>query len=471
MNTNLPLIKLIENLPTKTFQNLKESLNNILSIKEEDNLALIYDNLEHNSCENTDSILIDAAPSNNSTVCDKGSSQDTTNIIKEECDSPIMRSDLINSCKSVIIDKNNLNILCTQYNKIIYNEDAKKILRGVNWNQVQVQKCYEGTLINVLYHENKWYVTTRRCLDAKKSIWIKDISYYDLFVEAMENKFSFDDLNKNYCYHFVLLHHKNNNLINYECYGKDYKEIIHILTTEKISLREIEYEIKNLNYLKYEKFDSLEYLEKELQKISINDFKERKLSVEGYILKIYDGELNKSPFRILKLQTDIYEKLINIKPNNSNRNQCYLELYQKNRLKEYLPFFTNYYDEIVKRIHLSLQNISKEILNLYHLTRNKKNKEIYEKLPTSYKKILYDVHGIYINIKKKELEGNNQMQNYINQEKKTINLYIIYNHLKNISFKDLKQIFYDRMKMAEDNFPFINKNCINTLTQTKLMFK
>ena len=38
----------------------------------------------------------------------------------------------------------------------------------------------------------------------------------------------------------------------------------------------------------------------------------------------------------------IYEKLIKLKPNNSNIHQSYLELFQKDKLNDFLPYFSKY---------------------------------------------------------------------------------------------------------------------------------
>ena len=98
-----------------------------------------------------------------------------------------------NSFRSVVIEKNTLKTLVSQYNKILYNADSIEFLKDKNWNSVTVQKCYEGTLIVVFNYNNKWYITTRRCLDAQKSEWVKNTTYYSMFMEAVKDKFSFDD--------------------------------------------------------------------------------------------------------------------------------------------------------------------------------------------------------------------------------------------------------------------------------------
>jgi len=443
---NLPINILIKNLidikgSNITFDELKNELNNKgdfnnnLLFKENDDLCLLYYN----------NIIIN----------------NQNNFF----------TDLENSCKSLIINKNNLQILATQYNKIIYNNDAIAFLQNKNWNNVVVYKCFEGTLILVFYHNDKWYVTTRRCLDAKDSGWIKKNSYYDLFIDAMSNKFSFDDLNKDYCYHFILVHHKNKNIVSYCDLGKEYKELYHILTTVKYTLDEIDYTINdNVKYVQQEKFNNIQELLNDLSIKNQQDIKYQTITTEGYILRYYSGELFKSPFVILKIQTEIYDTLIKLKPNNSNIHQCFLELYQKNKLNDFLLYFTKYRNDIIKRIHLSMKNMAAELLDLYHLTRKKNNSDLYNNLTYQYKKTLYEIHGLYINSRKNDFNNENNINNI--ETSKSINVFNIYHYLKNIKPFDLRLLYKERMILINDPInKFINKNCIATMTQSTLMNK
>lgn len=376
-----------------------------------------------------------------------------------------------NSARSIILDKNTLNIVVQQYHKILYNQDSLDFLEGKEWNKFVVQKCYEGTLIVVFHNNGKWYITTRRCLNAIDSTWIKDHSYYDMFVDAMEGKFSFDDLDKNNCYHFILVHYKNKNIVTYNSLGKEYKELYHILTTEKYTLHEISCKInEQVKYIEEEKFDSLHDLILELDKQNTLDKKYQKITLEGYVLRYYLGEPHNSPFITLKLQTEIYNTLIKLKPNNSNIYQCFLELYQKDKLGEFLPYFTRYGNDVIKRIHFSMQNMAKELLDLYHMTRNKGNAELYNKLSVQYKKCLYEIHGMYIKNRKQDFS--NGIDTKQPGSTKAINVFDIYHYIKDLPPNELRQLYYDRNNTIDEiEFKFINKNCINTMTQSTLMFK
>lgn len=365
-------------------------------------------------------------------------------------------NELVDSCKSVIIDKLTNQIIGTQYNNIIYNENAIEYLLNKNWSNVKVSKCHEGTMMLVYYHNDKWNVTTRRCLDANTSYWIRNKSYGQLFEEA--RRFNYDDLDKSLCYHFVLVHYLNKNIVSV---GPEEKKLYHVLTTRKYTLEEVDYKIECADYEDNITFNSLDHLLYTLNNISVSDENKQVITMEGYIIRYYNEVTGR--FTVLKIQTGIYKRLMLIKPNNSNLDQIYLELYQKNKLVEFMPYFTNYGKQVLNRINTSFRQISSEVFNVYHMTRSKKNEELYNRLPNIYKKVLYGLHGLYINENRKN--GNKEM---------TINVHVVYNYLKNtLEPYELRQLFQERMTMLENNvgLEFINKNCLSTMTQCVLMFK
>lgn len=374
--------------------------------------------------------------------------------------------------KSVVFDVSTNEPVVTQFNKILFNEEAKEFLKDKDWNKIIVEKCYEGTVLTVFNYNNKWYVTTRRCLNADKSIWIKDVSFKTMFDEAIKDKFTYDDLNKNYCYFFVLLHYKNRNLINYSNLGYDvmYKDVIHVMTTKKYENNEIDYNINNkIKKSEQVYFSNLSELIDELELISNDNQIKKTITTEGYILRYYHGEVKNSNFTVMKLQTDLYKKLIKIKPNNSNLHIVYLELYQKDKLTEYLPYFSKYNTDIVRRINNSMRTIAQEILDIYHGTRQQNNPNVYKELKEQYKKTLYDIHGIFIKYRKPKF--NNEKNKIISN--RSITVHDVYHYLKNKQPLYLRQIYQERIQMLKNNYfdKFLNKECLDTITLTMLMFQ
>lgn len=371
------------------------------------------------------------------------------------------------SCRSLILDKTSLKIIASQFNKISYNDEAVRLLENICWNNITIQKCYEGTTLIVFNHNNKWHVSTRRCINSEKSSWVKNKSYREMFDEAMDGKFIFEDLDESLCYHFVLVHYRNRNIIDYSSFGNDYKELFHILTTKKYTLDVVERKINNINYIDICSFPDLSSLLRNLKSISQQNEYNHKITTEGYVLRVYDNDEHTGKFTVFKLQTDIYQKLIKIKPNNSNIHQVYLELYQTDLLVHFLPYFTKYSIEITKRLHSSMRTVAKEILNIYHSTRLKKNPDIYNDLNDQYKKILYGLHGLYMQYRKTEF-----IDNDTGKITKSINVHDVYNYLKQLPPCELRQIFYERMLLLDNCVKtLLITDCIYTKTQSTLMFQ
>jgi hypothetical protein len=370
---------------------------------------------------------------------------------------------LDNSIKSLIIDKTTLKPITTQFNKLIYNQEAVDFLKDKNWNDIKIKYCYEGTMILVFYAYEHWYVCTRKCLDAKKSYWIKDYSYYDLFMDSIDGKFKLDDLNKNYCYHFILLHYKNRNIVDYSRLGKHYKNVVLAMTTEKNTFSIIPYEINDkIIYPRIVSFNNLSEVMKDLDDISDGDKNTSHISTEGFIIEYYEDNC----LTLLKLQTNIYQYISNMKPNVSNLEAMFLELYQKDQLREIIPYFSTHCGETINRINKSMKTITTELLNIYHQTRSHKNESLYDLLPSSYKCALYIIHGQYLQKKTKETNNENDLN-----DKKTITVYDIYEILKKMDSFNLRKIFVDRIKLINNESvkEIFNSDCFFTLLEGKLL--
>ena len=371
--------------------------------------------------------------------------------------------------RSVVWDKVLMQPIASQYGKIIYNEEAVDLLAKVDWNRVVVEPCYEGTTILVFNHDDTWYVTTRRCLDANESSWIKRKSYREMFNETMEGKFTFDDLNPDYCYHFVLLHYLNRNIVTYSEFGNMYKEIIHTLTTRKYTCQEVHCKVSEQSRcIQRINFGNLNQLLDEVEELSKADDERKQVTTEGFIVRVYEGDVENSPFQVMKIQSELYQMLLKMKPNNSNIHQSYLELYQRDKLREFILYFRNGKGDIIKRINMAMRQFATEILNMYHGTRKKKNPEVYADLMDNYRKVLYELHGVYIENKKYSPEDGEGKSS-------SITVHDVYFYLKNLSPEKLRQLFLERWSMLQRNDCksniFMDKGNIHINIQTLLMFK
>jgi hypothetical protein len=176
-----------------------------------------------------------------------------------------------------------------------------------------------------------------------------------------------------------------------------------------------------------------------------------------------------SAYVVGKIQSDTYKKISKLKQSlTGNIYQNYLELYQNGKLVDYLPYFSKYTNEIVHRINMSMKTLSREILNIYHATRKKKNKDLYDILTEQYKKILYSIHGLYINIRKTDFINGHEIDE---RESKSITVHDVYYYLKSLPPDQLRQLYHDRLDMLENPsvHQYLCKDCIFTITQSKLM--
>jgi len=396
-------------------------------------------------------------------------------------------NDVENACKSCVYTISGLQYICSQFNRIVYNDDAMKLI-APNLENTVVQKCYEGTTLLVFNHNNKWFISTRKCIDGGSSTWVKNQSYKDLFEETIGNDI-YNVLNKDLCYVFILVHYKNKNIVNYNQpfnhQNKYYKKLYLSNVTTKGTYNELsrlEYSLPNIPWTEEVVFDSLESLLKSLEEISNYDSTNKSITTEGYIVKIYGNSNKNGKFTIGKLQTNIYQYVMSYKPNVQNIYQIYLEFYKQDKLTELLPYFYRGKSTIILKIHNSMKILTKEILELYHMTRNKRNEKMYETLPKIYKKVLYDLHGIYIKCKKitTDYKDDNNNVPYTNtkhveeftddRNNKSINIHDVYNFLKSLPLKQLVKIFQERENLIEvGDIKCLNTTNMDIIIYTKLL--
>jgi hypothetical protein len=172
--------------------------------------------------------------------------------------------------------------------------------------------------------------------------------------------------------------------------------------------------------------------------------------------------------------------------------EAHLHLYQRDRLNNILQY-TEESDNaalIITRINLAMVTIGREILDMYHLTRNKEHPELFNILEQSYKDIIHKLHGRFIQKKSNTdyntlntiKKGKRSSLSSINSdyEKVSITTEDVYIMLKNMDTSDLTRLFIDRDRLRDSILSTHNKNsilsniikdCSSTSLQTKLLKK
>ena len=260
---------------------------------------------------------IDSLPEKNleslkSHLLDKGHSN---LVFKEEDDLVLIKNitknrrkftDLEKQCKNIILTKN-LELVNYYFNDIIHNPEELK----VDFTKSVVQESIEGTTIVCFYHDNRWYISTRSCIDADKSNWIPNYSYKTLFEEIIcsdildypveqkiERMISFyDKLDNTLCYFFVLIHPFNLNIIKTEN-----KKLIHYMTRKKGTIEEVEsnsdlYSINNVVKSEEIKDCTQDILQSKLEEMNVAN--NNNIVKEGYVVRYYED----NQCYVIKLQT------------------------------------------------------------------------------------------------------------------------------------------------------------------------
>ena len=58
-------------------------------------------------------------------------------------------NNLQKECRSLIIDKVTLDVICYTYDNILYNKDAKNEFLKINPSEFVIQESFEGTLLSI----------------------------------------------------------------------------------------------------------------------------------------------------------------------------------------------------------------------------------------------------------------------------------------------------------------------------------
>jgi hypothetical protein len=344
-----------------TYQKIKDNLKSepyLFKIKENDNLYLIrYDKLNSN-----------------------------------------LNFDFVRASRGIILEKNTNNIIAYPLNGKITYQNFKKM---VPINEIIIEESIDGTLLNVYYYDNKWFISTNTCINAKKSYFYSKKSFFELFEETQYDIDIFDDiLDKKYTYSFVLKHPENRIVTPH------FKpELILVQIRNNTNFKIItNYDEHILNHFKCPKkflFDSYNELEKQLTLLNYNQ--------EGFVL------YNNTRSLRTKIQGNEYNIAKQLKGNQSNIRFMVLEKIKQNNVADFLK----YYKELTPLVNHTYFLINKFINTLqyyYYITRVEKQ---FIKYPYHVKPPLYEIHKIYLD--KLTKYNNSTEKNKLDKPKTTKN--------------------------------------------------
>jgi len=395
----------------------------------------------------------------NYSIMTKYSEEDNLLLLYHKYNLPT-KTALEQDCRSLVIDMTTLEVISYTCPNAISNKQAQQFLLNNNDLEYEMYKCYEGSILSLFNHNDKWYLSTRRCLDSKKSIWNKS-NYYDMFMDVLNKEnITFEDftnkLDKNNGYYFIIIHYNNKNIIDYtKQFGENYTKLCLIFIRRK----EDQVEIKDYEFNNYENIFKPEQMSMD-QFAELNKNLNVDVDMEGIIVKTVKDHKT----YLFKLQTVSYQFCKAIGP-DINIYKGYLYLYQNGTLKEYIennkdhknlekiinPYNNEESFDIIGVVDSVFRVIATEFYELYKLlwklnNGEKQNEDLYKLLPKEYKDILYNLRGIYFKIK---------AANSTSIEKKLFTIKDIYQYLKTIDIEQFCALLRQRKLMS--NLITINK--------------
>ncbi len=300
-------------------------------------------------------------------------------------------------CDGLILDKETQQVVCCGLNKmaevsgINKPREIEKLKKhsffvDMKFEDLKQYSLHDGTLIRLFFHGGEWRKSTNRAIDAYSAAWDKIESFGDLFDEvAAELNFSYDKLNKEYCY-LVVVQHPKNRIVQ----PVDKQSLVHIGTFSVKDNTEIMGDDIGLPKHTSFRFSSLEEMLSFLSQqdwtfpgfLLINERNER-LRIENpkYVaVKQLKG--------VVKKETQKWRVCDGINPLMVR----IIYLMRDHKDVEYLRYFPEH-TELVYKLHDDLNNLRDEIWNVYEERYILKN-FAFEQDPRLYH-FLRTMHSIY----------------------------------------------------------------------------
>ena len=247
---------------------------------------------------------------------------------------------------------------------------------------VNITTLIDGTMINLFYHNDKWIMSTRSDIGCLNK-WNNKVNFKKMFEESIGDQNYLDKLDQNLTYSFVLINKKNRNIstikenciILIESYYKN--------TFKKIILSDINNILNNQDKINLNNFKSIEEINNFFLLLDYN-YKGLNININNIRYKIINPKF-KFVNELCVNCTELLKKYIYLKINNN------------------INFYLNYYPEHKREFNNYSEKYDIMINELYdNYVKIKITKTInIKEVPFQLKPLIFDIHKIYLNNKKK----------------------------------------------------------------------
>ena len=378
----------------------------------------------------------------------------TTNAYKViHYEKEFLSSDLISSyglCRSIIVNSKN-EVICYAPPKSIPADSfmEKYSIRNLF---VVAEEFVEGTMINVFWDKTNgingtWEIATRNIVGATSSFFIKKNrkSFREMFFEACEEcNLLLDELNKNYCYSFVLQHPENRIVVPFKkpnlylvsvflIENSNSDVVIHNMHLDRIKrdndllLHHLGIQNSMICFPQKINTDSTTYSDLIEKYGSINT----SYDVLGIVL------YNKNTGERTKIRNPVYEEVRQLRGNQPKLQYQYLSLRHQGKIAEFLKYYPESKRECSEFRH-QLHLFTNNLFANYILCYIKKEKPLKE-YPEQYRTHMFHLHKIYLNdLKEKNLFVTNTIvKKYVNEMPPSLLMYSLNFHLRKRNIEEV----------------------------------
>ena len=260
-----------------------------------------------------------------------------------------------------------------------------------NFSEIKVEEYVEGTMINLFWNKTSWDISTKHTVGGKIIFFQnedKTVTFRNMFMEICnEVNLDFEDLNKDYCYSFVMQHPKNRIVIPFglkklylvKVYKIDNYKIEDI---DKTMVYETDFKDTCVELPCVMKYNTYEELYNTVSNMN-NSY-----DMVGVMLHANNGDRS-------KVRNPSYEYVRRLRGNQPKLQYEYLSLRKTGKVKDFLKYYPEYKKQFYdyrEQLHQYTTTLYVNYVNCYI----KKEQPLLE-YPVEFRTHMYTLHQQYIN--------------------------------------------------------------------------
>ena len=329
-----------------------------------------------------------------------------------------------NAYRGAVFDKDEVIVPSYPYTQEIAvgSEEISK-LKGLNLEESRIFRSYEGCLLRLFKHNDKWLLITNRKLNAFKSKWSSASSFGDNYVKALENMYESRDafrsrvgdvgeeesvydaflnsLDPELVYVFLLFNNQENRLV---CLAPPEESFLHIGTYKDNKLI-LDY---NLDIPKPEELEGEKPRLEEMLEI-----------VQRTDISLHQGLLIMHPERSFKILNDEYVYFFSVRDNCPSIRYRYLQIRTDSKLLDDLyylyPDNRADFDEYENILYIKAKDLYKKYVQKFiHKNREKIPKNEFYLVKECHKDFLENRDENKISLERIIKKMNEQTPSYLN---------------------------------------------------------